>query len=33
MYAVKAFKNTGSYRGAANLLEVDQRTLKKLVDE
>jgi DNA-binding NtrC family response regulator len=30
-YARKAFENTGSYREAARRLEVDQRTLKKLV--
>jgi DNA-binding NtrC family response regulator len=30
-YARKAFENAGSYREAARRLEVDQRTLKKLV--
>ena len=30
-YARKAYENAGSYREAARRLEVDQRTLKKLV--
>jgi len=31
-YARKAFENAGSYREAARRLEIDQRTLKKLVE-
>lgn len=33
LYAQRAFKNSGSYRAAAHLLQVDQRTLKKLVNK
>ena len=31
IYARKAYENAGSYREAARRLEVDQRTVKKLV--
>ena len=33
IYAKKAYGNAGSYREAARLLDIDQRTLKKWVLE
>ena len=33
LYARKAYKNAGSYRAAANRIQIDQRTLKKLCHE
>lgn len=33
VYAQKAYENSGSYREAARLLDIDQRTLKKWVTE